>query len=302
MTYKDAQIEALYPPEGDFLEVDGWRVHHVTRGQGPHVLLLHGAGGSTRDMTFRVLPDLEGAGFRLTAIDRPGHGYTTGRFEDLAVTPLEQARVCWRICDSLGIDRPIVLGQSFGGSVALAMELCRPGGTAGLCLVSAAVTDDLPTGAQGMEMLMRLDMIRGTTLAAISSERFLETAMGRLFQPESVPEGYSQHFGPGMTMREKPFRHYMRQVSELGACLARMMPHYDTIEAPVELLHGSADTILDFDAHAGWLARQIPQARLTCLPGAGHMPHQTHTEHVLHAVIRIASGRGGRRGVTPASA
>jgi hypothetical protein len=44
--------EALWPPQGRFVEVEGRRVHAVTRGQGPDLVLIHGASGNVRDMTF----------------------------------------------------------------------------------------------------------------------------------------------------------------------------------------------------------------------------------------------------------
>ena len=57
-----AKAEADYPPIGEFVEVEGGRIHYVREGSGPEVILLHGAGGNVRDMTF----DLMG---RLSAID-----------------------------------------------------------------------------------------------------------------------------------------------------------------------------------------------------------------------------------------
>ena len=52
----EAAAEAAFPPEGQFVEVDGRRVHVVVAGQGPDLVLIHGASGNIRDfsMSFGV--------------------------------------------------------------------------------------------------------------------------------------------------------------------------------------------------------------------------------------------------------
>ena len=293
MNHRDAEIESHFPPEGGFTHIDGWRMHHIVQGQGRDVLMLHGAGGSTRDMTFTLMPHLARAAphMRLTAVDRPGHGWTSGYNEDLVVSPLEQAALLWRFCDARGIVDPLILGQSYGGAVALAMAVLRPAAPSGLCLVSAASSTYIPSAAQGVEMLMRLKSIRQATLATISSPRFIEMSMQKMFTPEAVPEGYIEHLGPKMALREKLFRHQMLQVSSLGKTLARMTPQYQNIASPVEILHGTMDDVLDHDLHGLWLSEEIPHAGFTSLPGAGHMPHHTRVDDVTRAIIRIALSR-----------
>lgn len=291
MYSKDAEVEGHYPPEGAFEQVDGWDMHYVSQGQGRDVILLHGAGGSTRDMSFRIMPHLArmAPDLRLTAVDRPGHGWTRGLNEEMVVSPLEQAALLWRFCDMRGITAPIILGQSYGGAVALAMATLRPTAPDGLCLVSAASSTHIPTAAQGVEMLMRLKTIRQATLATISSPRFIEMSMQKLFNPEPVPNGYVEHLGPKMALRERLFRHQMLQVSTLGKTLSRIIPQYGNISMPVEILHGTMDDVLDHDRHGLWLSGQIKGSRFTSLPGVGHMPHHTRVEDVTNSVIRIAS-------------
>ncbi len=293
MRLPDAEIEALFPPEGSFAKVDGWHMHHLTRGKGRDVLFLHGAGGSTRDMSFSLMPHLEhhAPHLRLTAVDRPGHGWTDGPNQEMVVSPMEQAMLMWRFCDLQGITRPILVGQSYGGAVALAMAIIRPFGASGLCLISAASSDHIPSSAQGIEMLMRLKTIRAATLATISSPRFIEMSMNKLFTPEAVPSGYLEHLGAQMSMRERLFQHQMLQVSSLGKTLRRIIPQYPTIEVPVEILHGTADDVLDHDRHGLWLSRHIKDSRFTSLKGAGHMPHHTRIEEVSNAIIRTLSAR-----------
>jgi len=286
----DHTVEADHPPEGRFVHVDGWRVHCITAGTGRDVLLIHGAGGSTRDMTFRLLPLLS-KDFRVTAIDRPAHGWTSGPAEKTTISPQAQASLLLKVVETLGLDTPIVLGQSYGGAVALAMALQEPAALSGLCLVSAATCDAIPTGTQSLEMLTRLDTVRAVTLATISSPRFIELALAKLFSPQAIPQGYEEHLGIRMSYRERTFRLHMLQASGLAGSLREMMPDYAGIRMPVEIIHGDADPILDCASHAEWIAGQIPRAGLTVLPGIGHMPHHVATEDVARCVFRTASRR-----------
>lgn len=121
---QEAAAEAAYPPEGQFVDVDGVRVHLVQEGEGPDVVLLHGAGGSTRDFTYQFVDRIKDR-YRVTVIDRPGLGYSDrlrdyGLFSRAAETPRDQARLLQAAAALVGVETPIVLGHSFGGAVALA--------------------------------------------------------------------------------------------------------------------------------------------------------------------------------------
>src|SRR5258708_36559781 len=69
------RAEALAPPTGRFIEVDGARLHYRDRGTGPAVVLVHGLGGNLRN--FNGLVDKLAATCRVVAVDRPGSGDST---------------------------------------------------------------------------------------------------------------------------------------------------------------------------------------------------------------------------------
>ncbi|TCP42111.1 alpha/beta fold hydrolase [Rhodovulum marinum] len=71
-----------------------------------------------------------------------------------------------------------------------------------------------------------------------------------------------------------------------------MAARYPDLRSPVEIIHGTADHIVGIDIHARPLARQLPNARLTALPGIGHMPHHAAERATLAAVERAARRAG----------
>ncbi len=108
-------------------------------GAGPPVLCLHAVGHGAGD--FAPLADRIRDRYELIALDWPGQGRSpedgkpirAARYADLALAA----------CDRLGLERPIVIGNSIGGAAALiaaakcpdrfsALVLCNPGGLAPL--------------------------------------------------------------------------------------------------------------------------------------------------------------------------
>ena len=64
------------PPAGQFLEVNGVRLHYVERGSGTPLVLLHGNGSMIQDFESSGLIDLAAKNYRVIVFDRPGFGHS----------------------------------------------------------------------------------------------------------------------------------------------------------------------------------------------------------------------------------
>ena len=130
------RAERDHPPTGRFLEIDGIRLHYLERGSGPPVVLLHGNVVTAEDYLLSgVFDRLVERGHRVVAIDRPGFGYSD-RPQGMLWTPAAQAHLLRRAFARLGLERPVVVGHSWGTMVALAMALDHPDAVGGLVLLS----------------------------------------------------------------------------------------------------------------------------------------------------------------------
>src|SRR5690606_13025001 len=110
------------------------RIHYVERGEGRPIVMIHGLGGTLHHLR-RPLMEAFGDGYRLIALDRPGSGYSLrapGRDGRLS----EQARLVAGFIDAMQLDRPLLVGHSLGGAVALATALDFPDKVAGLALIA----------------------------------------------------------------------------------------------------------------------------------------------------------------------
>src|SRR5512145_267257 len=132
---KSRAVEAEHAPIGQFIEVDGVRLHYVVRGEGEPLVLLHGNGSNVLDLECSGLLDRAAERYQVIAFDRPGHGYSS-RPRTTVWTPEAQARLLHKALQQLGVRRPIVAGHSLGTQVALAMALQFPEDVRALALMS----------------------------------------------------------------------------------------------------------------------------------------------------------------------
>lgn len=293
--------EAAHPPAGEIVVIDGVPVHYKIVGQGPDLVLIHGASGNLNEFTMGFAQSLSDR-YRVIMFDRPGMGWTgrlpgkIGAWNAAEETPFDQAGLLQRAADEIGVRKPIVLGHSFGGIVAIAWGLSRTDDTAALVLVSAVAepwpgdlgpTYTIGGTAWGGALLIPL-------VTAFMSDAYVERSIGSVFAPQNAPDGYAKHLGVGLTLRRESIRANSQQVNALRPHVVEMQKNYGTLTMPIELVHGSADTTVPPTIHAQVFVNDAPNAHLTLLPGQGHMPQQTAQGDVFAAIDRAAARAGLR--------
>ncbi|MFM2354882.1 MAG: hypothetical protein RLZZ528_618 [Pseudomonadota bacterium] len=280
--------EAAFPPEGQFVTVNGAQVHAVVAGTGPDVVLIHGASGSARDFTFSLLPRLA-RDYRVIAFDRPGFGWSDAISGGEALAP--QATTLADAARLLGAERPVVVGHSYGGAVALNWAVTRPDDISALVLLASPSHEwegGLPLYYQLTSPPLAGRVAR-TLIEAWVPERLVVGGTRAVFAPDAMPAGYPGHFGPRMSLRENTARVNARQRAILKDQIRAMVPAYPVIDIPVEILHGAADATVFADIHSKRLATEVEQAVLHMLPGHGHMIQHTAEDEVVAAISRAVA-------------
>ncbi|MHA6262017.1 alpha/beta fold hydrolase [Arenibacterium sp. CAU 1754] len=291
---RQRQAERAFPPEGQFVDVGGHQVHVVVQGSGPDLVLLHGASGNTRDMTFSLVEKLSPR-YRVIVFDRPGLGHTP----PLAANDVhlrDQVDLLVGASKSLGADRPIVAGQSFGGAVTMAWAVYHPENIAAAVSIAGA-THPWPGKLDrlyGWLSRPRIGPVLAHLLSAWVSDGYIRKAVDEVFSPQKAPPGYADAIGTPLVLRPHSLLANAQQRHQLRQHLRDMVPGYDRITIPVEAVHGTSDSIVSHSIHSEALMRDIEGATLTLLPGIGHMPHHVTEDEVI-AAIDAAAQRAGLR-------
>lgn len=119
--------------EEHWIDVDGTATRYLEAGTGPPVLLIPGE-GSVAEEWYDVIRGLADR-YRAVAVDLPGYGYTEPITD--ASVPAFTAFV-WRFVRTLGLERPVLIGHSLGGAVAIHAALEQPSRVPALVLVCSA--------------------------------------------------------------------------------------------------------------------------------------------------------------------
>lgn len=298
---REAAAMRDYPPQGRVIDVDGTPVHVLIAGSGPDLVLLHGASGNVRDWTFDF-SDRVSDRYRVIMLDRPGLGWTgrlpgkSGAWNIANESPAEQAALLQKAAAIVGVERPVVLGHSFGGAVAMAWALSQPEQTAAVVMVSA-VSNPWP-GDLGWTYTVIGSAWGGALVVPLASaflpQSYVDASVESIFAPQPAPEGYAHHVGAGLVLRRESLRANAQQVNSLRPHIVKMSAKYSTLTMPFEIVHGDADTIVPLSIHSEPLSRQISGAQLTVLEGIGHMPQHVAPDAVEDAIDRAATRAGLR--------
>ena len=292
-------IERTHLPRGRFIEIDGLRQHVIELGgransSDPPVVLLHGAGSNLQDMNF-ALGERLAVKHRVILVDRPGFGFST-RKTKAGSSPAYQAAVLRGLLDRLGIERAIIVGHSWGGTLALTFALDYPKHVAGLVLIAPPTHPGLwrVTKLNGL-LATPLGWLFAHTLALPFGAVLINPGCRSAFLPESMPDQYVKRSATALVLRPATLLANWADVGALDEFLARQASRYGTLTAPTVALTGDQDPLVPPERHAMKLAAAAPVARVEVLPGFGHMLHHAAADRVAAAVEEVARSVDTRR-------
>lgn len=265
------RVEAVLPPLGTFIDVEGARIHYVDVGSGPSVLMIHGLGGQMRHFTHSMLERLRGE-FRVVVIDRPGSGYST-RVGEAPGRLGAQAESVASLIRALGLDRPILVGHSLGGALALAVALEHPELVRGLALIAPLTQVQVTTPDAFARLMIRSPSVRrlvAWTLATPLAIRGSRAVLAAIFAPEPVPHDFATAGGGLLSLRPGAFYETSSDLVAVNADLRRMVGRYGTLALPIRILFGRDDRILAPSVHGERLAAIGSHVSLELVEG-GHM-------------------------------
>ncbi|HEX8474890.1 MAG TPA: alpha/beta hydrolase [Pyrinomonadaceae bacterium] len=283
------RIEAALPPPGRFIEIGGSRIHYLEQGSGLMLLMIHGLGGGVRTFTHSLVERLAGE-YRVVVMERPGSGDST-RARGACARVSSQAETVSNFIDALGLDRPVIVGHSLGGAVALAVALEHPEQVRGLALVAplANEQEDVPPIFRSLSIRSRaLRHLAAWTVATPASVLRRARVLDTIFGPDPVPRDYATKGGGLLGLRPKSFSAASEDLVALEGELPVLVGRYAELQMPVGILYGTGDRVLDHRLHGVAVASKISNVELELIEG-GHMLPLTAPDRVAAFVHRVAA-------------
>jgi pimeloyl-ACP methyl ester carboxylesterase len=277
------------PPIGQFLEVDGVRLHYVERGTGRPLVLFHGNGSMIQDFESSGLIDLAAKRYRVIVFDRPGFGHSS-RPRNVVWTPEAQAHLFANALERLKVRQAIVLGHSWGASVAVALATKHPLLVEALVLASGyyfptARADVLALSAPAVP---GFGGIVSYTVSPILSRLMWPIMLRQMFGPGPIPEKFAG-FPKEMAVRPSQIRASASETALMIPSAVSSAENYGELTIPVIIVAGEEDRLIDIDAQSARLHREVKQSLMRRIPGAGHMVQQTATGELIAAIDEAAA-------------
>jgi pimeloyl-ACP methyl ester carboxylesterase len=282
---KARSAEASNPPLGQFVEVQGVRLHYLEEGSGKPIVLLHGNGTMIQDWQASGLFDALAKTNRVIAFDRPGFGHSE-RPCTTAWTPKAQADLIADAMAALSITDATVVGHSFGSMVAVRLGLDHSQIVAELVLISGyyypSVRPDVVLAAPPAVPIVG-DVIRYTVspLIGAASRPVMEA---QLFGPAEVSEGWRDDFPFEMTLRPSQIRASSADGAMMIPAAASSSARLAELTGKVTIIAGSGDLVVTPSEQSERLAKELPNGQLILIEGAGHMVHHSASTQVAAAI------------------
>jgi pimeloyl-ACP methyl ester carboxylesterase len=275
--------ETRYPPQGDFVTVEGLRLHYFSEGEGQPVILLHGDGGSLYDWTMSNFDRLA-EDYRVIAFDRPGFGYSQN--QDKGTRAFEQVRLIHAALEKMDVQDPVLVGHSRGGNLALVYGLAYPDQLRGVVTLAAAPYRGKFALHNRVLVLPGLGPLLAHSVYVPFGRGGVEAGLESAFSPQDTPEDYVDAYAAYELRPGQLLAHAYDQVH--GRALAEeLASQYQHLDVPLVIVHGSADQNVPVE-QARKLHRVVADARLIEIPGAGHEVMFTHPEVVTNAIEVVA--------------
>tara|TARA_Y100001936_G_scaffold75778_1_gene74341 strand:+ start:726 stop:1493 length:768 start_codon:yes stop_codon:yes gene_type:complete len=233
--------------------------------------MLHGLGGNLRNFTYALTERLDDD-FRVIAIDRAGSGWSR-RSKPVIATLQEQARILSEFIEQERIEKPLIVGHSLGGAIALAFALEHRKQISGLALICPATqpVDRVPDIFRFLNITSpALRFFVAYTFSSFIGILTRKNTFQIAFAPEPISDNFSIEGGGDLALSSRAFIKTSEDLIFALSSAPLLAGREKELDVPTAILFGEQDKILDVKLHGQKFA-ELSGAKLKILNGKGHM-------------------------------
>jgi pimeloyl-ACP methyl ester carboxylesterase len=265
---------------GNWMEIDGYRIHYVEGGSGQPIVLIHGLGSQAQQDWSGLAPFLIRAGYHVYAPDLLGFG-KSAKPADRSLAVPEQAKLVEAFLDATNLSTTALGGVSMGGWVASQVALDQPQRVSRLLLFDSA----------GMNFTLSFDreLFTPETNEQVDQLMALVTP-----DPPRVPKFLKSAF----------VRESKRNGWVVRKALDSMMAGHDYVDQrfhelkiPMLIVWGRQDVMTPLSLGES-MHREAPQSALAIYDGCGHVAVYACVDRIAPTVLEFLSGAGPQPGQT----
>lgn len=280
------RAEAKYPPS-NFVTAEGVHLHYVEAGTGRPVVVIPGGSGKVQDFSLSPLYQLAASQYQVIIIDRPGLGYSE-KPTDEELTPDVQARLIHAALNELEIEKPIIVGQSWGGVIALAYAQEYSSELTGIVLL----------GSSPYPRERQTDFFNVIARTPVLGDFIVHTIyvpIGRHWIAPAIIEQNKDYFAPldavPETFRDSTIElglrpsHVISSAKEtlvIPTSLAALVSDLSKVEVLAIIVDGDQDTHA-FEQSTR-LKQDLPRSRVVIVEGANHYLWFSKPDVVMEAI------------------
>lgn len=249
------------------------KIYYQVKGDGPDLVLLHGLSRSSQ--YWQGFDRLMSKHFRTITIDFRGLGKSKANVP-WSISLSDFAQDVLKVLDQLRINSTHILGLSLGGMVSMLLGVKFPTRVDSLIIVNSSAAG---TGVSRVYPMVMPTIFISTLLRR--HDQIMKICVGNSFSAEQKAKALKQW----QKIQEQEGIPYLTTIKQLLAAMRfNIKDGLTELSRPTTIVHGSHDRFVSYK-NSQMLANILPNAKLVCIPGAGHEISLDHPLKLRDVII-----------------
>jgi pimeloyl-ACP methyl ester carboxylesterase len=252
-------------------------------------VIFHGNGAMSNEIAISGVLGKAAQKYRVIVFDRPGYGYSE-RPRTTLWNPSAQARLFHHALQNMGVEKPIVVGHSWGAMIAVAYGLDYAADVHSLVLLSGYYypTPRLDVPLFSPPAIPILGDLMRYTVSPIIGRMLWPLTLRKMFYPNKPTTHFKHDYPAWMSLRPSQVRASASETAMMIPAAWRLAKRYHTLRVPAVLLAGKGDLQALARLHTERLHRELPNSELILKSDAGHMVTHTSPDSIVAAIDKAA--------------